>query len=204
MGLQTIEKTDHLRRLALQLALQLPEAVDDARRVLTMTGQCLDEFLIDRSPGPSAWQRARRLGWRAAPDLVPDLGAEGCQVGDDRPRSLSAVRALCVALATLGVSAPAAMLLVRIAGVGDGFCFGFAVILVSMVFGTIPALVLAGASLLVHNLVVLPPAFTFQAPTVQECVLAGFYVIFALTVPPLMRRVDRLRGLAARPLKMPD
>lgn len=42
MGMQSSEKTDGLRRLALQLALQLPESVEDARRVLAMTGECLD------------------------------------------------------------------------------------------------------------------------------------------------------------------
>jgi hypothetical protein len=167
MGLQTFEKTDDLRRLALQLALQLPETVDDARRVLAMTGQCLDEFLIDRSGGLTPLQRARRLGWRAAPDLVPELVSDDCRGCD---RSPSVARALCLALATLGVSAPAAVLLAHTVGAGAGFSFGFAVILVAMVCGTVPAMVLALASAIIHNLLVVPPALTLQAPTTTEWV----------------------------------
>jgi hypothetical protein len=192
MGLQTFEKTDDLRRLALQLALQLPETVDDARRVLAMTGQCLDEFLIDRSGGLTPLQRARRLGWRAAPDLVPELVSDDCRGCD---RSPSVARALCLALATLGVSAPAA---------GAGFSFGFAVILVAMVCGTVPAMVLALASAIIHNLLVVPPALTLQAPTTTEWVWAAFYVFFAVSIPPFLRRLDRWRRLAASPLKRSD
>lgn len=198
MGLQTFEKTDEMRRLALQLALQLPETVDDARRVLAMTGQCLDEFLIDRSGSVTALQRARRLGWRAAPDLVPELGSGDCQGCD---RSLSIERALCVALATLAISAPIAAVLMQTVGAGAGFTFGFAVILAAMVCGTAPALVLALASAIIHNLLVVPPAFTLQRPSTTEWVCVAFYVFFAVSIPPFLSRLDRWRRLAASLLK---
>ena len=195
MGMQSSEKTDGLRRLALQLALQLPESVEDARRVLAMTGECLDQFLIEQSGSLSAWQRAKRLGWRV------DVAAENRPGLAAAEASPSVSRALCWALATLGVTAPLALLLVNTVGGGAGFCFGFAVILISVVFGVLPALALAGASPIIHNLVVVPPAFALQVPSKQELVWAVFYVFFALSVPPLLRRLNHLRRLAARPLK---
>jgi hypothetical protein len=70
MRLMSTDETDELRRLALQIAIQLPACVEDARLVLAMAGECLDNFLID---APTPMQRAKRLGWRldaAATDQV--------------------------------------------------------------------------------------------------------------------------------------
>lgn len=74
MRLMSSGETDELRRLALQIAIQLPADIRDARRVLDMAGECLDEFLIE---APSPRQRAKRLGWRldAAAPGVASTGA---------------------------------------------------------------------------------------------------------------------------------
>src|SRR5689334_13897680 len=39
-------RTDANRRMALQIAAQLPEEIDDARAVLAATNECLENFLI--------------------------------------------------------------------------------------------------------------------------------------------------------------
>lgn len=66
------DSTDADRRLALQLALQLPENVDRARRVLALTAEVLDRHLIEPQPGhgrvlPLVW------GARALPAALPVL-----------------------------------------------------------------------------------------------------------------------------------
>lgn len=53
MGLsaRTMWETDAIRRAALQIAVQLPENVEDARGVLAQAGYLLENFLV-RGPRP--------------------------------------------------------------------------------------------------------------------------------------------------------
>lgn len=185
------EKTDELRRLALQLAIQLPENVTDARRVLVMTSECLDKFLIDPGGRLTPLQRARRLGWRVDLAEPEDLPA---------PEVLAPAPGPTIGwtLASLVISVPLSAMLWHTIGHGAYLTFGFFVIAIAMTFGAWPGLLLAAVSAIANNLLVLPPALEFTPPSRLELVCAVFYVVFALLMPPLTRRIKLLRQLAAR------
>jgi hypothetical protein len=194
MNLKSCDKTDELRRLAAQIAIQLPESVADARRVLKMAGDLLDNFLVEGGAERSPWQRARRLGWRI------DADAEDPVPGDhvDLAPAPGPIAAIACSLATLLVTVPLSAALLVGLDYSGGFCFLCGVLIAAMLFGSGPALLLAVVSPIVHNILVLPPVLQFNSPTTRDLLVAGFYMVAAVAVPWLMRRAPDLQRLAAR------
>jgi hypothetical protein len=189
-----INKTDEMRRLALQLAIQLPEDVADARRVLGLTRQCLEKFLVEQDRG-SPYQRAARLGWRLS--LVDNVA------GDEAAPAAAAtrLRQMLLALGTLLISVPAGMLALALIGAGAISILGLGVMIVALVFGRPSALLLAAASAVVHNLLLVPPMLQLSWPDAPEMLFAGLYVLIALSVPWIASHARWIRELAGRPLQ---
>jgi hypothetical protein len=180
--------TDPARRLALQLAIQLPANVEEAREVLALTESVLDDFLIEgQSP---AHRRARQLGWGAARENIKMV------VPPPMPRRPPLSCAMAWTVVSLMLSLPMAMLMQRELGHGAGLVFAIEVTLVALVFGQLPALSLAAVIPMLHNLVVIPPVMAFQAPERGELVLGIGYVLLALVVPWVADRRLQIRRFA--------
>lgn len=190
------EQTDELRRLALQLALQLPASVSDARKVLAMTSECLDDFLIEKAEAGSAAARASRL-WRprlveAAPPPVPI----------ETPR-------LAVLFCCLGVLAVAIVLgavTTHLVGYGALGSSVLGVTVIALLFGRGAALMSAALAFLLINWAVIPPVWNLQAPTAYELCGAVMYFLTAVIVPWIQARREPLRTvslrIASKPLRV--
>jgi hypothetical protein len=185
-------ETDSRRRLAAQLAIQLPQNVAEAHYVLNLTGDMVDHFLVE--PMGEAHRRARRLGWRleqaAADDRVPLL-APGL------------AWATLWGLSSLGLSLPIGAGMVALFGAGAGMTFAVATMVVALVLGTLPAFALAIVTPVLHNLFIVPPALHFTPPTNGEIIAAASYLLIAVLVPFVDRQRRRIRAalpLAPNPL----
>lgn len=182
------EVTDPHRRLATQIAIQLPENVAEAHRVLDLAGECIDDFLVEPSP---ARRRAGRLGWGvdvAVATLAPAPMLRRARIWPT-----------LLALSTLALSLPVATLMVGLFGIGAGVTFMFAVTIVALLVGTVPALVLSAVTALLHNLFVVPPALEFSRPTAAEIVMAGCYLLISFVIPWLATRRERIRTALIQP-----
>lgn len=184
-------ETDPRRRLALQIALQLPANVAEARQVLELAGDVLDDFMIEGSS--SAHRRARLLGWGAA-------RLEG--VEPQRPAAISPARvrawSILWGLTSLAVTVPLGALLVQQLGHGAVMSLLLGVVVVALIFGAVPALVLSIASTVMLNLL-LGPALAFQVPIVFEAIAAAGFLISSLLVPWLAERRGNIRTKAIKP-----
>lgn len=194
-SLRDPDQTDELRRLAVQLALQLPASVADARRVLELTGECLDQFLIERSDVSSAAARARRIWGRPAP-----AGRDAAAA--PQPSSL-AVLFCCVGV--LAVAAVAGAITLRLTGYGAVGINTMAVSLLGLLFGWRAALGSALAAFLLTSWAVIPPALEINLPTTYELFGLALSIFAALVVPWIQARREPLREaslrVAARPLR---
>jgi hypothetical protein len=181
--------TDPARRLALQLAIQLPADVAEAHQALALTKILLDDFLAEGNS--SAHRRARQLGWGAAREhlkLVPPSAAP--------PREVPPLCTAAWTVVSLMLALPIAMLLQREVGYGAGMVFATEVTLVALIFGSLPALALAAVIPMLHNLVVIPPLMHFNTPSRAELVLGFSYVVLALLVPWVADRRQAIRRIA--------
>lgn len=188
------EETDELRRLALQLALQLPASVADARKVLELAGECLDDFLIEKGAPCSAAARARRL-WRGP--RPPTVAADPAAI--DPPR-------IAVFLCCLGVLVVAALVgavgthLVGYGALGSSV---IGVTVVALLFGRAAALMSSALAFLLINWVVIPPSWGLQMPSVRELCGATMYVLAAIIVPWIQVRREPLRQASLRAVSRP-
>jgi len=200
MGVVTSAKTDEMRRLAMQLAIQLPESVEDAHKVLNLTREFLDQFLIERTKSPFH-ARAALLGWNlnlGVGKQTPLIDSGEILLVESTPRRPSLLLALLLGLSTLFVSVPAGMGLIAALGSGSYLTFLLAISCVGLILGQPAALALATATPFIHNLLIVPPAFEFTAPGREEFMCAGFYLATALITPWLAMRAPRIRRYAAR------
>lgn len=190
------EQTDELRRLAVQLALQLPASVADAHRVLELTKECLDEFLVEKAEVRSAKARARRL-WRVRPQPI--------QVSAP-PAPASTPGVFAVILCCLGALALAALVgavAVRWIGYGALTANILAVTSVGLLFGRNAALGSAAAAFMLTNWVVLPPAWDLNWPTTYEICGLVAYTFAAVVVPWIQARREPLRAASLRVVERP-
>lgn len=186
-------ETDELRRLALQLALQLPASVSDARRVLALAGECLDDFLIEKAEPCSAAARASRL-WRRQP-----IALEAAPAPVDLPR-------LTVFVCCLAISAVAAFVgavTTHLVGYGALMTSVIGVTVVALLFGRGAALMSSVLAFLLVNWAVIPPAWDLQAPSVRELCGAAMYVLAAVVVPWIQARREPLRKASLRVVSRP-
>lgn len=184
------ESTDPDRRLALQLALQLPENIDRARRVLALTEGLLDQHLIEPSP---AHQRALLLGWgaRVAPVVLPALPGLG------RPRVIAE------SLAWLAMGFSLGLIVFALFGAGALVTMGFFAVVVSLLFGELPGVIVAVLATAINNLLLVPPAWEFSAPTKPE-IMVGVFLVAVTLVAPSVARHSPLRQLDPRRQPDPD
>lgn len=175
--------TDSQRRLALQLAIQLPENVEDAERVLALAGELLHGFMVEPS---QARRRALKLGWNVAPPVA----------GAPSPARHTFAWSTLWALCSLVVATPLGAVLDYGFGAGAGMVFAVAVVAMALVFGTVPALIVGALCALMRNLLLIPPALEFNRPTAFEIMTWLGYVALALLVPYIADRRERIRIVA--------
>ncbi|MEY9158269.1 hypothetical protein [Bradyrhizobium japonicum] len=190
------EQTDELRRLAVQLALQLPASVADARRVLALTNECLDDFLIERGEPRSAAARANRIWRRAAPpaDVVaPPVPA----------RAPAALPLLLCCLVVLAIASSIGALSIRLIGYGALGPNVLGVTAIALLFGRGAALASVPLAFLLNNLAVIPPAWDLAWPSTYELCGVVMYLAAAVFVPWIQARREPLRAASLRVVERP-
>ncbi|MBR1033052.1 DUF4118 domain-containing protein [Bradyrhizobium liaoningense] len=191
------EQTDELRRLAVQLALQLPASIKDARKVLELTTECLDDFLIDKAEAESAAARARRR-WRRPRPI--EVNATPVPV---RP-PVFAVFLCC--LGALALAAALGAVSVRLIGYGEIGLTMLAISMIALLFGRGAALASSALAYVLTTWAVIPPAWALDWPTTHELCGAALYVLTAVIVPWIQAKREPLREaslrVAARPLRV--
>lgn len=190
------EQTDELRRLAVQLALQLPASVADARRVLALTNECLDDFLIERGEPRSAAARASRIWRRAAPPaavVTPPAPA----------RAPTRLAVLLCCLAVLAIAAVLAAVSIRLIGYGALGPSVLGVTTIALLFGRGAALVSVPLAFLLTNLAVIPPAWDLNWPSTYELCGVAMYALAAVFVPWIQARREPLRAASLRVVERP-
>jgi hypothetical protein len=183
------EQTDELRRLALQLALQLPASVNEARRVLELTSECLDEFLIEQH---SARARARRL-WRG-PKPVEPVPA---------PAALPGIVVFLCCFGILAAAGGIGAAALHLTGYGAAGTNMLAVTAIALLFGRNAAISSALGAFLLTNWAVVPPAWDLDPPTTYEFVGLGLSIIAAIAVPWIQAQREPLRRASLRAVRRP-
>ncbi|MGY3117675.1 hypothetical protein ACVWXQ_001612 [Bradyrhizobium sp. S3.14.4] len=152
------KNTDRTRRAAIELAVQLPEDINEARAVLVQLGELLEGFLI----------RAPREVWTRPAHPV-----------DPRSGRIAHELALCWTAAGAVALAPAAALLSRLLDceLVSGFVLFSGVAAASLVFGQLYGVIFSALAVLAHNLLSVPPAYEFSVPTRGELVRAVGFVL---------------------------
>lgn len=186
------EQTDELRRLALQLALQLPASVADARKVLALTGECLDDFLIE-AEGPAS-ARARRLWRLPRPMLVNSAPL---------PQRTSRLAVFLCCLGVLALSGCLGAIAIRTIGYGAAGLNLLAITVISMLFGRGAALASVGLAYLLTTWAVMPPSWDISWPTVYELCGVGLYGLAAVLIPWIQEQREPLREATLRAASRP-
>ncbi|APO53487.1 DUF4118 domain-containing protein [Bradyrhizobium diazoefficiens] len=171
------KNTDRTRRAALELAIQLPEDVAEARAVLVQTGDLLEGFLI-RVPR-DIWNRP--------------AGA-----ADNRGALIAHECALCWTMISALALAPVAASLAYVleCEAVSGFVLFIGVAAAALVFGQIYGVIFSALAVVAHNLLSVPPVYEFSVPTRGEVVRAVGFVVLAIALPMIANAAQRLRGLA--------
>jgi hypothetical protein len=188
------DQTDELRRLAVQLALQLPASVSDAHRVLELTRECLDEFLVEKTETAAA--RAKRL-WRWRPPAPVVVNAAPLPSGPP----VFAVLLCC--LGVLALAGLAGAIVLRWTGFGAAAANMLAVTAIALLFGRVAALGSAAGAFAITNWAVLPPAWDLAWPTTYELCGLGAYTLAAMIVPWIQARREPLRAASLRVAETP-
>lgn len=185
-----VATTDNVRRSAMQIAVQLPENVDEARATLAEAQDLLENFLVRVPP------EAAQLG---ESDQVVSLPAARTSVaGASCSGALSPLGAGRSALATVALMAaftPAAMGLAWLAGVAavSGWMFSAGIILTSLVFGSGCGAIFAVCAAIAHGYILAALSSGFSFPGAAEVVATVGFFGLALVLPPLVRRLEALR-----------
>ena len=158
-------------RLALQVAFQLPENVEEARRVLDEAQNLLENFLI---PAPREFRQRRKLERIAPLSLCRTMLATVCAA-----LVLAPVGAGLASLTDLE-AASVWTLLVGVSGT-------------SLVLGRLSGTLFSLLGAVAHNLLVVPPALSFTVPTPSEIVRLAGCVTLALMLPALAESAHELR-----------
>ncbi len=184
-----VATTDNVRRSAMQIAVQLPENVDEARATLEQAQDLLENFLV-RVP-----LEAAQFG--GSDQVVAPTAERASVAGASRSaaRALGAGRAALVTVALISAFTPAAMGLAWLAGVEavSGWVLSVGIILTSLVLGSGYGVAFAACAAIAHCYILAALSVGFSFPSVTEVVpMAGFFGL-ALALPPLVRHVEDLR-----------
>ncbi|MGY4288851.1 hypothetical protein ACVWXO_008071 [Bradyrhizobium sp. LM2.7] len=183
MGLTRIltKQTDATRRAALQIAVQLPENVEEARDVLHQTACLLESFLI----------------------IAPREVWPRCGLASAKGPTLR--RALAMLLGTLVILLPLGALVAHLTGLSAVFdwVLSVGVICASLTLGRSYAVALAAAGLVFHNLFVAPPIWTFAVPSTDEIMRAAGLLALALGMPSMVEFAADLRARISRASVLP-
>lgn len=164
--------TSETRRAALQLAVQLPEGVEEARAVLDQTGHLLEDFLI------------------AAPREVSPGGGGHSEVA--RPSWLSAA---ILTFAGVILLSPLGAIAARLTGLeaASGWVITLGVVGSSLVFGPGCAVLFSLVAAVAHNFFAVPPALEFNPLTSAEVLRLVGFVGLSLLVPAIAHSAGRVR-----------
>lgn len=165
-----------LRRLALQLAVQLPDSNEDARVVIDELAELLEHYVV-RGPR-SAW-RVRSAVDQAAP-------------------SVSTPAAIFWTAAAFLVLAPLAAGMAALVGlhIGAALVFFVGIAAAALVFGPCYGLGMSAAAVLAHNLLIIDPVLRFSRPCTLEIAFAVGYAMTSLLLPWLAVHGNALRARA--------
>jgi K+-sensing histidine kinase KdpD len=172
MGLSKIlaRETSASCRVALQIALQLPENVEEARRALDEAGYLLENFMV---PAP---REVRRRHFQPA-----------------EPLSLARTALIAVAIAV--VLAPLGAVLAVLTGLEAASVWTLLVGVswTSLVLGRVGGLLFSVLGSAAHNLLVIPPAFSFNVPMPADILRLIGFVTIALLLPMIAASAHDLR-----------
>lgn len=168
-------RSDELRRDALQIAIQLPDSLEDAREVIDAVAELLEGYMV-KGVRP-AWQRRILTASNRAPDA---------------PRAIFWTVAIFLILAPVAVGLYYALGL-QMAAVAT---FSVGVLLSGLVFGRRYGLLSAALALITHDVLISPPLFTFSTPTPLELIFAAQYLLCAVVAPTIARHADVLSAAA--------
>ncbi len=165
--------TDHLRRAALQIAMQLPENVGEARRVLHLADGLLEDFLITAP---------REV---CSPPLQPAIERAPAA----RPLFLAVLTVLAVAVLT-----PLAALASWCTGAepASGWVLAVGLFVVALTFGRSYGTLFSVLAVLSYHLAMAP---AWALPSVLELVRLAGYCATALLLPQLATSACKLRRL---------
>jgi K+-sensing histidine kinase KdpD len=158
-------------RLALQVAFQLPENVEEARRVLDEAQNLLENFLI---PAPREIRQRRAI---------------------ERVMPLSLCRTVLVTVCAALVMAPVGAGLASLTDIEAASVWTLLVGVsgTSLVLGRLSGTLFSLLGAVAHNLLVVPPALSFTVPTPSEVVRLAGCVTLALMLPALAESAHELR-----------
>jgi Domain of unknown function (DUF4118) len=177
MGLSktVVRETSASCRLALQVAMQLPENVDEARRVLNDANNLLENFL---APVPREIQRRPPISLEVEPVLPLSRAATLTTIVGFFFAPLGAVLA-----ALTGLEAASLWTLL----VGESW--------VSLVLGRPSGIIFSVLASLAHNFFARPPMFEFNAPVAAEFLQLAGFIMIAVVLPAIARSASRFRRL---------
>lgn len=185
-----VATTDNVRRSAMQIAVQLPENVDEARATLAQAQDLLENFLVrDPLEAVQLGEGDQVTPLTATTAFVP--GASRCGA----PPPLGAGRATLATVALISAFVPAAIGLAWLTGLESvsGWILSAGIILTSLVFGSGCGAFFAACAAIARSyiLAVLSVGASFPSTT-AIIATAGFFGL-ALALPPLVRSVEALR-----------
>jgi K+-sensing histidine kinase KdpD len=162
------------RRLALQLATQLPETFDEARETVDELAELLEGYMV-KAPRP-LWERRALAG--------------GCD--------FAAPAALFWTVATfliLGLVAVPVHLLVGYQVVAM-IIQATGVACIALVFGRRYGLLGSALAMVLHNILIVPPVLSMTPPSLLELLFSFGYFSAAIIVPTVARHAEALRAAA--------
>jgi len=166
--------TDRIRRLALQLAVQLPEDVNEARATIEALQLSLEGFLI----------RAPREIWNKPAEAFQPPGLALHR------RALGWTLLVALVAGILGAAWTFAME----STFGSGFALAIGLCAIALTFGSLYGLIYAPLAVVVHSFLAGP--FAFTRPSDDELVRTAGLMLLAVVLPWLANNAARLRGAA--------
>jgi hypothetical protein len=167
------KNTDPVRRAALQIAIQLPEDIGEARNVIDEVGELLEGYLI---AGPRIAKDQPRLVREFIPPLKPS-------------------RAIPYTLLALAMLMPLGVLLADMTGAqtASGWVSLTGLLIVTLTLGQTYGFLYTAVYAVAHNFLVVRPILQFTPPSIEEYVRIGGMCWLALISPTLARLAYPLR-----------
>ncbi|WP_315759177.1 hypothetical protein [Bradyrhizobium sp. SZCCHNRI2007] len=185
-----VATTDNVRRSAMQIAVQLPENVDEARATLAQAQDLLENFLVrDRMEAVQFGESDQDAPLTATGAFASGASRRG------GPPPLAAGRAALATVALIFVFVPAAIGLGRLTGLESvsGWILSAGIILTALVFGSGCSAFFAVCAAIAHSYILAVLSVGFSFPSAKEIIATAGFFGLALALPPLVRSVEALR-----------